>query len=274
MSSTWQPQSTWGYLRKGGGLLNSDLNRFNASPNIPALPASKVFLRWVENNSLEKSSYDVSNGAYYTTYSYWPTLPASDWSVVRIYLCFLRLIGPRSPCRTRQTLFFTATWPKAVQRIAGDILKSPVQINIGASGDQLIANKDVTQGVNSPGGGASSPVGGANSTVGGANSPGGGANSPGGGANSPGGGANSPVVNGALFRPYFVSPCYTEPLFSKLAAGEFDPPQFGGYGPRMSVSSPTPRGYQSREGRENIPAGGTSHVRGENIGSSTEACSS
>jgi ATP-dependent RNA helicase DDX5/DBP2 len=46
--------------------------------------------------------------------------------------------------KTRQTLFFSATWPKAVERIAHDILKNPVQINIGST-DQLIANKDVTQ---------------------------------------------------------------------------------------------------------------------------------
>eukprot|EP00242_Pyramimonas_sp_CCMP2087_P014943 CAMPEP_0198209762 /NCGR_PEP_ID=MMETSP1445-20131203/17714_1 /TAXON_ID=36898 /ORGANISM="Pyramimonas sp., Strain CCMP2087" /LENGTH=542 /DNA_ID=CAMNT_0043883637 /DNA_START=181 /DNA_END=1805 /DNA_ORIENTATION=- len=48
--------------------------------------------------------------------------------------------------KTRQTLFFSATWPKAVERIAHDILKNPVQINIGST-DQLIANKDVTQNV-------------------------------------------------------------------------------------------------------------------------------
>merc|ERR1719183_1172013 len=58
----------------------------------------------------------------------------------------IRTIVGQTPS-TRQTLFFTATWPKAVQRIAGDILKNPVQINIGASGEQLIANKDVTQDV-------------------------------------------------------------------------------------------------------------------------------
>lgn len=46
-----------------------------------------------------------------------------------------------------QTLFFTATWPKAVQKIASDILKADrVQINIGNSASgQLTANPDVQQ---------------------------------------------------------------------------------------------------------------------------------
>jgi ATP-dependent RNA helicase DDX5/DBP2 len=49
--------------------------------------------------------------------------------------------------KTFQTLFFTATWPKAVQRIASDVLKADrVQINIGNSASgQLTANPDVQQ---------------------------------------------------------------------------------------------------------------------------------
>lgn len=45
---------------------------------------------------------------------------------------------------SRQTLFFTATWPKEVRRIAADLLSSPVQVNIGNM-DQLAANKAITQ---------------------------------------------------------------------------------------------------------------------------------
>ncbi|MEW5306333.1 MAG: hypothetical protein WDW36_008802 [Sanguina aurantia] len=45
---------------------------------------------------------------------------------------------------TKQTLFFTATWPKSVQRVAASLMNNPIQINIGNS-DQLAANKDVTQ---------------------------------------------------------------------------------------------------------------------------------
>jgi ATP-dependent RNA helicase DDX5/DBP2 len=44
----------------------------------------------------------------------------------------------------RQTLFFTATWPKEVRRIAADLLTNPAQVNIGNM-DQLAANKAITQ---------------------------------------------------------------------------------------------------------------------------------
>jgi ATP-dependent RNA helicase DDX5/DBP2 len=46
----------------------------------------------------------------------------------------------------RQTLFFTATWPKQVQKAANRLLKleNAVKINVGASG-QLVANEDVEQ---------------------------------------------------------------------------------------------------------------------------------
>ncbi|EOY06862.1 DEAD box RNA helicase family protein isoform 2 [Theobroma cacao] len=44
----------------------------------------------------------------------------------------------------RQTLMYTATWPKEVRKIASDLLVSPVQVNIG-SVDELAANKAITQ---------------------------------------------------------------------------------------------------------------------------------
>lgn len=44
----------------------------------------------------------------------------------------------------RQTLMYTATWPKDVRKIAGDLLVNPVQVNIG-SVDELSANKAITQ---------------------------------------------------------------------------------------------------------------------------------
>lgn len=48
--------------------------------------------------------------------------------------------------KERQTLFFTATWPKAVQRIAYELLReNTVQINIGNADQELVANKDVKQ---------------------------------------------------------------------------------------------------------------------------------
>ena len=44
----------------------------------------------------------------------------------------------------RQTLFFTATWPNEVQRVARKFLTNPVQINVGSS-KALVANESVTQ---------------------------------------------------------------------------------------------------------------------------------
>ncbi|KAG8051675.1 hypothetical protein GUJ93_ZPchr0001g30348 [Zizania palustris] len=46
----------------------------------------------------------------------------------------------------RQTLMYTATWPKEVRRIAEDLLVHPVQVTIG-SVDELVANKAITQNV-------------------------------------------------------------------------------------------------------------------------------
>ncbi|TVU21612.1 hypothetical protein EJB05_31261, partial [Eragrostis curvula] len=44
----------------------------------------------------------------------------------------------------RQTLMYTATWPKEVRKIASDLLANPIQVNIGNT-DQLVANKSITQ---------------------------------------------------------------------------------------------------------------------------------
>lgn len=44
----------------------------------------------------------------------------------------------------RQTLMFTATWPKEVRKIASDLLVHPVQVNIGNI-DELVANKSIAQ---------------------------------------------------------------------------------------------------------------------------------
>ncbi|KAM0843453.1 hypothetical protein ACQ4PT_057705 [Festuca glaucescens] len=45
---------------------------------------------------------------------------------------------------SRQTLMYTATWPKEVRRIADELLVHPVQVTIG-SVDELVANKAITQ---------------------------------------------------------------------------------------------------------------------------------
>ena len=45
----------------------------------------------------------------------------------------------------RQTLFFTATWPTAVRKLASEFLRSPVQISVGNANQALTANRDVKQ---------------------------------------------------------------------------------------------------------------------------------
>ncbi|XP_049933850.1 ATP-dependent RNA helicase-like protein DB10 isoform X2 [Nymphaea colorata] len=55
----------------------------------------------------------------------------------------IRKIVDEIPCR-RQTLMYTATWPKDVRKIAGDLLLNPIQVNIG-NVDELEANKAITQ---------------------------------------------------------------------------------------------------------------------------------
>ncbi|KAG8366887.1 hypothetical protein BUALT_Bualt16G0014700 [Buddleja alternifolia] len=55
----------------------------------------------------------------------------------------IRKIVNEVPSR-RQTLMYTATWPKEVRRIAADLLVNPVQVNIG-NVDELAANKAITQ---------------------------------------------------------------------------------------------------------------------------------
>lgn len=57
----------------------------------------------------------------------------------------IRQIVERLP-EKRQSLFFTATWPREVQGLARDFLNNPVQINIGDSSG-LNANKAITQNV-------------------------------------------------------------------------------------------------------------------------------
>eukprot|EP00566_Odontella_aurita_P035991 CAMPEP_0113549756 /NCGR_PEP_ID=MMETSP0015_2-20120614/13611_1 /TAXON_ID=2838 /ORGANISM="Odontella" /LENGTH=577 /DNA_ID=CAMNT_0000450503 /DNA_START=118 /DNA_END=1847 /DNA_ORIENTATION=+ /assembly_acc=CAM_ASM_000160 len=44
----------------------------------------------------------------------------------------------------RQTLLFSATWPKEIQRLAHDFLTDPIQVNVGEV-DALVANKDIKQ---------------------------------------------------------------------------------------------------------------------------------
>jgi len=55
----------------------------------------------------------------------------------------IRKIIKRIPARDRQTLMFSATWPKEVRRLAEDFLTDPVHVKIGAL--ELQANSNITQ---------------------------------------------------------------------------------------------------------------------------------
>lgn len=44
----------------------------------------------------------------------------------------------------RQTMLFSATWPREIQALAHDFLKDPIQINVGEV-NALVANNDITQ---------------------------------------------------------------------------------------------------------------------------------
>ena len=58
----------------------------------------------------------------------------------------IRRIVARCP-GTRQTLFFTATWPKEVRALASEFLSEPVVIYVGDTSGALKCNTDVTQAV-------------------------------------------------------------------------------------------------------------------------------
>ncbi|KNC46904.1 ATP-dependent RNA helicase dbp2 [Thecamonas trahens ATCC 50062] len=52
-----------------------------------------------------------------------------------------KIVGQIRP--ERQTVMFSATWPREVESLARDFLKQPVQVNIGST--DLSANTDITQ---------------------------------------------------------------------------------------------------------------------------------
>ncbi|QEO20469.1 ATP-dependent_RNA_helicase_DBP3 [Candidozyma auris] len=55
-----------------------------------------------------------------------------------------QIIGSCPPREKRQTLMFTATWPKEVRELASAFMTSPVKVTIGER-DELSANKRITQ---------------------------------------------------------------------------------------------------------------------------------
>lgn len=55
-----------------------------------------------------------------------------------------QIIGKIKPKGVRQTLMFTATWPKEVRELASAFMNDPVKVTIGER-DELAANKRITQ---------------------------------------------------------------------------------------------------------------------------------
>lgn len=88
------------------------------------------------NDFLEMGAIDLSEANYVV-------LDEADRMLDMGFEPQIRKVLQKAPSE-RQTLFFTATWPKAVIRVATAILTNPVQVNIGDT-DQLVANKDITQ---------------------------------------------------------------------------------------------------------------------------------
>ena len=56
----------------------------------------------------------------------------------------IRSILQHVPMQGRQTMLFSATWPREIQVLAHEFLKDPVQINVGEV-NVLVANKDIKQ---------------------------------------------------------------------------------------------------------------------------------
>lgn len=56
----------------------------------------------------------------------------------------IRSILNHVPVEGRQTMLFSATWPREIQALAHDFLQDPVQINVGEV-NALVANKDIKQ---------------------------------------------------------------------------------------------------------------------------------
>jgi ATP-dependent RNA helicase DDX5/DBP2 len=55
----------------------------------------------------------------------------------------IRKIAENTP-ETRQTLLFSATWPRDVQKLAEDFVKNAVMVQVGDT-NRLNANKAITQ---------------------------------------------------------------------------------------------------------------------------------
>lgn len=88
------------------------------------------------NDLLEMRKADLSNVKYLV-------LDEADRMLDMGFEPQIRSVLEHLP-ESRQTLLFSATWPKEIQRLAFDFLKDPIQVNVGEVG-VLNANKDIKQ---------------------------------------------------------------------------------------------------------------------------------
>ena len=114
----------------GGASKGYQLRSLRSRPQIVVATPGRL------NDFLEMGAVDLRESSYVV-------LDEADRMLDMGFEPQIRKILQKVPSQ-RQTLFFTATWPKAVIRVATAILTNPVQVNIGDT-DQLVANKDITQ---------------------------------------------------------------------------------------------------------------------------------
>ena len=114
----------------GGASKGYQLRSLRSRPQIVVATPGRL------NDFLEMGAIDLRESSYVV-------LDEADRMLDMGFEPQIRKILQKVPSE-RQTLFFTATWPKAVIRVATAILTNPVQVNIGDT-DQLVANKDITQ---------------------------------------------------------------------------------------------------------------------------------
>lgn len=115
---------------------------YGGSPKYPQIAALERGLECIIatpgrlNDLLEMKKADLSEIKYLV-------LDEADRMLDMGFEPQIRSIIEKIP-KERQTLLFSATWPKEIQRLAFDFLKNPVQINVGEV-DALVANKDIEQ---------------------------------------------------------------------------------------------------------------------------------
>ncbi|GME39890.1 atp-dependent rna helicase dbp3 [Neofusicoccum parvum] len=92
------------------------------------------------NDLLDEGAADISNADYVV-------LDEADRMLDKGFEDAIRkIISSTRPINERQTLMFTATWPKSVQELASTFMKSPVKITIGDNPTgELRANTRITQ---------------------------------------------------------------------------------------------------------------------------------